>query len=62
MAGRLTLHCAEENPYEVVAAFDDKTETVIRELEAQHKEARRSLRRRRNRVRGPTSNCRAAGE
>jgi len=42
-----------ENPDEVVAALDDKTEAVIRELEAQHKEARRSLRRRRDRVRGP---------
>ena len=27
---------AEENPDEVVAALDDKTEAVIRELEAQH--------------------------
>ena len=43
--GRLALHYAEENPDEVVAALDDKTEAVIRELEAQHKEARRSLRR-----------------
>ena len=31
--------------------LDDKTEAVIRELEAQHKEARRSLRRRRDRAR-----------
>ena len=31
---------------EVLAALDDETEAVIRELEAQHKEARRSLRRR----------------
>ena len=30
----------EENPDEVLAALDDKTEAVIRELEAQHKEAR----------------------
>jgi hypothetical protein len=44
--GRLALHDAEENPNEVAAALDDKTEAVIRELEAQHKEARRSLRRR----------------
>jgi hypothetical protein len=42
-----------ENPDEGVAALDGKTEAVIRELEAQHKEARRSLRRRRDRVRGP---------
>jgi hypothetical protein len=48
--GRLALHYAEENPDEVVAALDDKTEAVIRELEAQHREARRSLRRRRDRV------------
>ena len=34
--GRLALHYAEENPDEVVAALDDKTEAVIRELEAQH--------------------------
>ena len=33
----------KENPDEVVAALDDKPEAVIRELEAQHKEARRSL-------------------
>jgi hypothetical protein len=51
--GRLALHCAEENPDEVLAALDDKTEAVIRELEAQHKEGRRSLRRRRDRARGP---------
>ena len=37
----------------VVAAVDDKTEAVIREREAQHKEAHRSLRRRRDRARGP---------
>src|SRR5260221_10663337 len=29
--GRLALHYAEENPDEVVAALDDKTEAVIRE-------------------------------
>jgi hypothetical protein len=51
--GRLALHYAEENPDEVLAALDDKTEAVIRELEAQHKETRRSLRRRRDRARGP---------
>ena len=34
--GRLVLHYAVENPNEVVAALDDKTEAVIRELEAQH--------------------------
>jgi hypothetical protein len=39
------LHYAEENPNEVLAAVDDKTDTLIRELEAQHREARRSLRR-----------------
>ena len=43
--GRLAFHYAEENPDEVVAALDDKTEAVIRELDAQHKKARRSLRR-----------------
>src|SRR4029434_9621704 len=51
--GRLALHYAEENPDEVLAALDDKTEAVCRELEARHKEARRSLRRRRDRARGP---------
>jgi len=50
---RLAVHDAEENPDEVLAALDDKTEAVIRELEAPHKEARRSLRRRRDRARGP---------
>ena len=39
------LHYAEENPDEVLAAVDDKTDALIRELEAQHREARRSLRR-----------------
>src|SRR5208282_3228787 len=39
--------------HEAVAALDDKTEAVIRELEARHKEARRSLRRRPDHVRGP---------
>jgi hypothetical protein len=34
--GRLALHYAEENPDEVVIALDDKTEAVIRELEARH--------------------------
>jgi hypothetical protein len=38
------LHYAEENPDEVLAAVDDKTDALIRELEAQHREARRSLR------------------
>src|ERR1700754_2151859 len=37
--GRLALHHAEENPDEVVAALDDKTEAVIREFDVQHKEA-----------------------
>jgi hypothetical protein len=39
------LHYAEENPDDVLAATDDKTDALIRELEAQHREARRSLRR-----------------
>jgi hypothetical protein len=51
--GRLALHDAEENRDEVLAALDDKTEAVIRALEAQHTEARRSRRRRRDRARGP---------
>ena len=37
----MALHYAEENPDEVLAALDDKTEAVIREFEAQHTEARR---------------------
>jgi hypothetical protein len=37
---------------EVLVALDDKTEAVIRELEAPQKEAHRSLRRRRDRARG----------
>ena len=53
--GRLALHYAEEKPDEVVAALDDKTEALLRELEAQHKEARRSLRRRRR----PTADLRS---
>jgi hypothetical protein len=39
------LHYAEENPDDVLAATDDKTDALIRELEAQQREARRSLRR-----------------
>jgi hypothetical protein len=39
------LHYAEENPDDVLAATDDKTDALIRELEAQYGEARRSLRR-----------------
>ena len=39
------LNYAEENPDDVLAAADDKTDALIRELEAQHREARRSLRR-----------------
>src|ERR1700731_271726 len=35
--GRLGLHYGEENTDEVVAALDDKTEAVIRELEAQQR-------------------------
>jgi hypothetical protein len=40
--GRLALHYAEENPDEVLAALDDKTEAVIRELEARQR--RRAVR------------------
>ena len=36
---------AEEHRDEVLAAIDDKTDAVIRELEQQQREARRSLRR-----------------
>src|SRR5258708_7659326 len=39
------LHYAEENPDDVLVAADDKTDALIRELEAQQREARRSLRR-----------------
>jgi hypothetical protein len=39
-SARLALRCAEENPDEVVAALDGKTEAVICELEAQHKQNR----------------------
>jgi hypothetical protein len=50
------LHYAEENPDDVLAATDDKTDALIRELEQQEREARRSLRRgppRTRRRRGP---------
>ena len=36
------LFTTRREPDKVLAALDDKTEAVIRELEAQHKEARRS--------------------
>ena len=39
------LHYAEENPDEVLAAVDDKTDALIRELEEQQRQARRDLRR-----------------
>jgi hypothetical protein len=42
----IVLKYAEEHPEEVLLAIDDRTDALIRELEAQHREARRSLRRR----------------
>jgi hypothetical protein len=36
---------AEQHPAEVLAALEDKTEAVIRELEAQHRDTHRSMRR-----------------
>ena len=45
MPGHRILHYAEENPDDVLAATDDKTDALIRELEGQYREARRSLRR-----------------
>jgi hypothetical protein len=39
------LRYAEENPNDVLAATEDKTEGLIRELKAQQRAARRSLRR-----------------
>ena len=39
-SARLAVRCAEENLDEVVAALDGKTEAVICELEAQHKQNR----------------------
>ncbi len=39
------MHYAEENPDDVLAATEDKTDALIRELEGQYREARRSLRR-----------------
>jgi hypothetical protein len=45
VARHIVLHYAEENPDDVLAAMDDKTDALIRELEVRHNEARRSLRR-----------------
>jgi hypothetical protein len=39
------LKYAEENASEVLIALDDRTDALIRELEDQEREARRSLRR-----------------
>jgi hypothetical protein len=39
------LKYAEEHPSDVLVAIDDKTDALIRELEEQEREARRSLRR-----------------
>jgi hypothetical protein len=38
------LHYAEENPDEVLEVIEDKTDALIRELEAQHREAQRAAR------------------
>ncbi len=38
---REILHYAEENPAEVLEVIEDKTEALIRELEAQERAARR---------------------
>lgn len=42
------LRYAEEHPGEVLAALDDKTEALIRDLERQEREAARHVRRRRH--------------
>jgi hypothetical protein len=39
------LHYAEEHPAEVLEMIEDKTEALIRELEAKHDEAARAVRR-----------------
>ena len=39
------LKYAEEHPEEVLEVIEDKTEAMIRELEAQHRDARRAARR-----------------
>jgi hypothetical protein len=39
------LHYAEENPDDVLASQDDRTDALIRDLERQEREARRELRR-----------------
>jgi hypothetical protein len=39
------LKYAEEHPDELLVAIDDKTDALVRELEQQEREARRSLRR-----------------
>lgn len=41
------LRYAEEHPHEVLAAIDDKTDAVIRDLERQQREVERYVRRRR---------------
>ena len=38
------LHYAEENPEEVLEAISDKTDEMVLQLEAQHREARRAAR------------------
>jgi hypothetical protein len=43
----------EENPHEYLEAMEDKTQAMIRDLESQHREAKRSLRR--GSPRSPTS-------
>jgi hypothetical protein len=42
----IVLRYAEEHPDEVLAAIDDKTEQVIRDLERQEREAARQFRQR----------------
>jgi hypothetical protein len=45
VAALFALKYVEEHPHEYLDAIEDKTEALIRDLEAQHRDAHRSLRR-----------------
>jgi hypothetical protein len=56
------LHYVEEHPHEYLDAIEDKTEALIRELEAKHAEAHRELRRGPRKASCPTGACGGTAE
>ena len=56
------LHFVEENPHVYLDAIEDKTEAMIRQLEEQHREAHRELRRGPSRASCSTGACATTSE